>query len=223
MQPPFPPIEPAAARVDLPDAHRANRDGIVALSRTMSPGLILQAYRKGIFPWPVAQGIVPWASPDPRAVFRLEGSAPWPRHVRRALKLPFEVTFDQAFTDVMQACGSERDEGTWITPDILHSYAELFRLGWAHSVEVWFEGQLTGGLYGIAVGSLFAGESMFHRTTGASKVAFARMVERLRGRGFRVLDVQVMSAHLETLGCVEMSRDEYLRLVERCVGESIPF
>jgi len=98
MQPPFPPIEPAAARVDLPDAHRANRDGIVALSRTMSAGLVLQAYRKGIFPWPVAQGIVPWASPDPRAVFPLEHSAPWPRHVRRALKLPFQVTFDQAFT-----------------------------------------------------------------------------------------------------------------------------
>src|SRR3954471_73503 len=128
MQPPFPPIEPAAARVDLPDAHRANRDGIVALSRTMSAGLVLQAYRKGIFPWPVAQGIVPWASPDPRAVFPLEHRAPWPRHVRRALKLPFEVTFDQAFTEVMQACGSERDEGTWITPDVLSSYAELYRL-----------------------------------------------------------------------------------------------
>jgi len=124
---------------------------------------------------------------------------------------------------VMQACGSERDEGTWITPDVLSSYAELYRLGWAHSVEVWFEGKLAGGLYGIAVGSLFAGESMFHRTTGASKVAFARMVERLRARGFRVLDVQVMSEHLQTLGCVEVSRDEYLRLVERCVGESIPF
>jgi leucyl/phenylalanyl-tRNA---protein transferase len=223
MQPPFPPIEPAAARVDLPDPRRANRDGIVALSRTMSPGLVLQAYRKGIFPWPVAQGIVPWASPDPRAVFSLESTAPWPRHVRRALKLPFQVTFDQAFTEVMQACGSERDEGTWITPDVLYSYAELYRLGWAHSVEVWFEGQLAGGLYGMAVGSLFAGESMFHRTTGASKVAFARMVERLRARGFRVLDVQVMSEHLRTLGCVEVTRDEYLKLVERCVGESIPF
>jgi leucyl/phenylalanyl-tRNA--protein transferase len=90
-------------------------------------------------------------------------------------------------------------------------------------VEVWFEGRLAGGLYGIAVGSLFAGESMFHTATGASKVAFARMVERLRAGGFRVLDVQVMSAHLKTLGCVEMRREEYLRLVERCVGESIPF
>jgi leucyl/phenylalanyl-tRNA---protein transferase len=223
MQPPFPPIEPAAARVDLPDAHFANRDGIVALSRTMTPGLVLQAYRKGIFPWPIAQGIVPWASPDPRALFPLERRAPWPRHVRRALNLPFEVTFDQAFSEVMRACGTLRAEGTWITPDVVHSYDELNRLGWAHSIEVWEQGGLAGGLYGLAVGSLFAGESMFHRTTGASKVAFARMVERLRERGFRVFDVQVMSPHLASLGCIEVKRDEYLRLVERCVRESIPF
>src|SRR3954462_13009452 len=118
MQPPFPPIEPAAARVDLPDAHRANRDGIVALSRTMSAGLVPQAYRKGIFPWPVAQGIVPWASPAPRAVFPLEHSAPWPRHVRRALKLPFQVTFDQAFTEVMQAWRLGRGAGDSSPPPV---------------------------------------------------------------------------------------------------------
>ena len=223
MQPPFPPIEPPPARVKLPDAHRANRDGIVALSRTMTPGLVLQAYRKGIFPWPIAQGLVPWASPDPRAHFPLDSADPWPRHVRRALKLPFEVTFDEAFQEVMEACGAERAEGTWITPDVLHSYLELNRLGWAHSVEVWDGDELAGGLYGLAVGSLFAGESMFHRRTGASKVAFARMVERLRQRKFRLFDVQVMSPHLSTLGCVELSRDEYVRLIEQCVRESIPF
>jgi len=223
MQPPFPPLEPTPARVDLPDARRANRDGIVALSRTMTPGLVLQAYRKGIFPWPIAQGLVPWASPDPRAHFPLDGDDPWPRHVRRALKLSFRVTFDEAFAEVMQACAAERAEGTWITPDVLHSYRELHRLGWAHSVEVWEGDELAGGLYGLAVGSLFAGESMFHRRTGASKVAFARMVERLRLRKFRLFDVQVMSPHLSTLGCVELSRDEYLRIVERCVRDSIPF
>jgi leucyl/phenylalanyl-tRNA---protein transferase len=223
MQPPFPPLEPAPARVVLPDAHLANRDGIVALSRTLTPGLVLQAYRKGIFPWPIAQGLVPWASPDPRALFPLESDAPWPRHVKRALKLPFEVTFDEAFVEVMQACAAGRNEGTWITPDVLHSYRELNRLGWAHSVEVWQEGDLVGGLYGLTVGSLFAGESMFHKVTGASKVAFARMVERLRLRGFRVFDVQVASPHLMSLGCVEVRRSEYLRLVERCVAESIPF
>src|SRR3989440_1961698 len=220
MQPPFPPIEPAAARVDLPDAHRANRDGIVALSRTMTPGLVLQAYRKGIFPWPIAQGLVPWASPDPRAHFPLGDADPWPRHVRRALKLPFQVTFDEAFQEVMEACAAERAEGTWITPDVLHSYRELNRLGWAHSVEVWDGDELAGGLYGLAVGSLFAGESMFHRRTGASKVAFARMVERLLEREYTVFDVQVMSPHLATLGCAEIPRSEYLRLVEEAVQQA---
>jgi leucyl/phenylalanyl-tRNA--protein transferase len=207
------PIEPPAARVELPDARHANREGIVALSRTMSPGLVLQAYRKGIFPWPIAQGIVPWASPDPRAVFPLSPERPWPRHVRRALTLGFRVTFDAAFEDVLRACGEERSEGTWITPDIFATYAELHRLGWAHSVEVWRGEVLAGGLYGLAVGGLFAGESMFHRESGASKVAFAAMVGRVRERGFRVFDVQVMSPHLASLGCVEIPRDHYLRAV----------
>src|SRR5256714_6549734 len=175
MQPPFPPLEPAAARVMLPDARRANRDGIVALSRTMTPGLVLQAYRKGILPWPIAQGLVPWASPDPRAHFPLERAAPWPRHLRRALKLPFRVTFDEAFLEVMEACAAERAEGTWITPDVLHSYRELNRLGWAHSVEVWDGDELARGLYGLAVRSLFARESIFHRRTRASKGALPPM------------------------------------------------
>jgi leucyl/phenylalanyl-tRNA--protein transferase len=214
------PIEPPPARVELPDARGANREGIVALSRSMSPGLVLQAYRKGIFPWPIAQGLVPWASPDPRAVFPLAPARPWPRHVRRALRLGFRVTFDQAFEQVLRACGDERAEGTWITPDILDTYLELHRLGWGHSVEVWRGDALAGGLYGLAVGALFAGESMFHRETGASKVAFVAMAERLRERGFRVFDVQVMSPHLASLGCVEISRAEYLRGVAQAVLDS---
>jgi leucyl/phenylalanyl-tRNA---protein transferase len=223
MQPPFPPLEPPPARVTLPDAHRANRDGIVALSRTMTPGLVLQAYRKGIFPWPIAQGLVPWASPDPRAHFPLETADSWPRHMRRALKLPFQVTFDEAFQEVMEACAAERAGGTWITPDVLHSYRELNRLGWAHSVEVWDGDELAGGLYGLAVGSLFAGESMFHLRTGASKVAFVAAVDRLRDRGFTLFDVQVMSSHLASLGCVEIPRSEYLRLVEAAIEEPRQF
>jgi leucyl/phenylalanyl-tRNA---protein transferase len=213
------PIEPPAARVELPDARGANREGIVALSRSMSPGLVLQAYRKGIFPWPIAQGLVPWASPDPRAVFPLSPHKPWPRHVRRALRLGFRVTFDQAFEQVLRACGDERTEGTWITPDILDTYRALHRLGWGHSVEVWQGEELAGGLYGLAVGALFAGESMFHRETGASKVAFVALAERLRERGFRVLDVQVMSPHLASLGCVEIPRADYLRAVAAAVIE----
>ena len=214
---PFPPVEPSPARVELPDARRANREGIVALSRTMTSGLVLQAYRKGIFPWPISQGVVPWASPDPRAVFPLEPAKPWPRHVRRALRPELEITFDRAFVRVMTSCGEARPEGTWITPDILATYAELHALGWAHSAEVWEQGELVGGLYGLAVGSLFAGESMFHLRTGASKAAFAAVVDRLRARGFTLFDVQVMSPHLATLGCIEIPRDEYLRFVSAAV------
>ncbi|HKB77126.1 MAG TPA: leucyl/phenylalanyl-tRNA--protein transferase [Myxococcales bacterium] len=219
----FPPVEPPAPRVELPDARRANREGIVALSRTMTPGLVLQAYRKGIFPWPIMQGVVPWASPDPRAVFPLEPRRSWPRHLQRARKLGYTVTFDREFRQVMTRCGEARAEGTWITPDVLATYSELHALGWAHSVEVWADGQLAGGLYGLAVGSLFAGESMFHLRTGASKVAFAAAVERVRGRGFTLFDVQVMSPHLATLGCVEIPRSDYLRLVETAVEQPKQF
>jgi len=222
LPPPYPPVEPPAPRVELPDARRANREGIVALSRTMSPGLVLQAYRKGIFPWPIMQGVVPWASPDPRAVYRL-GPPRWPRHVRRARGLGYTVTFDRSFREVLTACGEARSEGTWITPDVLATYSELHALGWAHSAEVWSEGELVGGLYGLAIGSLFAGESMFHARTGASKVAFAAVVERLLEREFTVFDVQVMSPHLATLGCVEVPRSEYLRLVEAAVDQPRKF
>jgi leucyl/phenylalanyl-tRNA---protein transferase len=215
----YPPVEPPATRVELPDPRRANREGIVALSRTMTPGLVLQAYRKGIFPWPIMQGVVPWASPDPRAIFPLQAPQAWPRHVRRAQRPGFTVTFDRAFRDVMARCGEARAEGTWITPDVFATYSELHELGWAHSAEVWVDGQLAGGLYGLAVGSLFAGESMFHLRTGASKVAFVAVAERLREGGFTVFDVQVMSPHLATLGCVEIPRSEYLRLVETAVEQ----
>ena len=218
LPPPYPPIEPPPPRVELPHAERANREGIVALSRTMNPGLVLQAYRKGIFPWPIMQGVVPWASPDPRAVFALREPR-WPRHVRRARALGYAVTFDRSFLQVMTACGQARAEGTWITPDVLATYSELHALGWAHSVEVWSGGELVGGLYGLAVGSLFAGESMFHLRTGASKVAFAAVVERLLEREYTVFDVQVMSPHLATLGCAEIPRSEYLRLVEEAVEQ----
>jgi leucyl/phenylalanyl-tRNA--protein transferase len=139
--------------------------------------------------------------------------------VNRARKLGYAVTFDRSFREVMTACGDARAEGTWITPDVLATYAELHELGWAHSAEVWSAGELVGGLYGLAVGSLFAGESMFHLRTGASKVAFAAVVERLLQNGFTVFDVQVMSHHLATLGCVEIPRSEYLRLVEAAVAQ----
>jgi leucyl/phenylalanyl-tRNA--protein transferase len=210
MTSPWPPIEPRAARVELPDPLDAEGE-VVAVSRTLSPGLVLQAYRKGIFPWPVRDQLVPWVSPDPRCHFPLAKAGKWPRTVRRDVQKGFLVSFDRAFGDVIAACGDERDEGTWITADLRKTYLELHKLGWAHSIEVWNDrGGLAGGLYGVAVGGLFAGESMFHREAGASKVAFARMAEHLAARGFALFDVQVRTDHLASLGCVEISRRDYL-------------
>ena len=213
MPPPYPPIEPRPAREDLPDPRGAEGE-VVAVSRTLSPGLVLQAYRKGIFPWPVRDQLVPWVSPDPRCHFPLAKAGSWPRSVRRDLARGFRASVDLAFEEVMDACGKERHEGTWITKDLRKTYLELHQTGWAHSVEVWSsQGKLAGGLYGVAVGGLFAGESMFHRETGASKVAFALTADRLRERGFALFDVQVRTDHLASLGCVEVPRLEYLELL----------
>ncbi|MCA1826562.1 MAG: leucyl/phenylalanyl-tRNA--protein transferase [Myxococcales bacterium] len=218
---PYPPIEPQSIIARFPEP-RAGED-VVAVSRSMTPALVLEAYRLGIFPWPVRQGLVPWASPDPRAIFPLQTGKPWPRTVARSFKRHFRVTFNQAFAQVMRACGERPGEGTWITPDILATYDELHDLGWAHSVEVWDEGRLAGGLYGIAMGTLFAGESMFHRETGASKVAFASCAERLRERGFELFDVQVLTEHLKMLGCIEIPRAEYRARAAQAIAKPARF
>ena len=212
---PYPPIDPPPVAVRFPEPRRG--EDVIAVSRSLSPALVLEAYKAGIFPWPVRQGLVPWASPDPRAIFPLEPAAPWPRTVRRALKSGFRVSFNEDFEGVMQGCGDRPGEGTWITPDILSTYSELHRLGWAHSVEVWEGEQLAGGLYGIAMGAMFAGESMFHRVTGASKVAFAACADRLRERGFMLFDVQVLTEHLVLLGCIEVPREQYRNRVREAL------
>ena len=188
------------------------------MSRTLNPSIVLAAYRRGIFPWPLSSRVVPWVSPDPRAVRPLDQPLRWSRSLRRTLRSSqFQVTTNQAFRDVIVECGRDRSEGTWITTDLLDTYTQLHELGWAHSVEVWssVDGSLVGGLYGIAVGGMFAGESMFHRVTDASKVAFAHTAERLQSRGFLLFDVQVLSHHLASLGCRAMSRREFL---DRLIG-----
>jgi leucyl/phenylalanyl-tRNA---protein transferase len=225
--PPYPPIEPPPARVTFPDPRRAGRREIIAVGEDFTPSTLLAAYRQGIFPWPQSRKIVPWCSPDPRAIFPLGGSdeAPhWSRSLRRTLRLhPYEITVDAAFGEVMRSCGEERRGGTWITPEMLAGYAQLHALGWAHSLEVWERDDaggrrtLVGGIYGVAIGALFAGESMFHRRTDASKIAFANLVTRLREGGFTVFDVQVMNDHLLSLGCIEIRRAHYLDMVAEAI------
>ena len=181
----------------------------------IDPDLLLQGYRLGVFPMARNDDLIEWFSPDPRAVLPLEDFHV-PHALRRLLrKKPFEITTDKAFSAVIQAC-AER-ENTWINRDIIDSYTRLHELGHAHSVEAWKENNLAGGLYGVAVGGAFFGESMFHRVTDASKIALVTLVEYLRARKFVLLDTQWLTPHLQQFGGVQISRSHYLRLLRRAV------
>lgn len=215
--PPFPPLEPEPTEVVFPPATSANAEGVVAIGSDFRPGTLMKAYREGIFPWPHGvRGrpghVVFWFSPEERAIFPLEAEPHWSRSLRRTLrKTSFTVTHDQAFEAVMRACGDTRPTGTWIIPPVLRGYSLLHERGFAHSVEVWDGTELVGGIYGIAVGAAFAGESMFHTRTDASKIAFCHLVARLRAKGFDFLDVQVQNPHLLSLGCIEIARADFLQ------------
>ena len=188
------------------------------------PSLLIEGYKRGLFPMGMPDGSVQWFSPDPRGIIPLE-SFHLPRRLARAMRTAvIDVRIDTAFVDVVQACAERSDgDGTWITPEILDSYESLFDLGFAHSVEVWKEGVLAGGLYGVAVGCAFFGESMFHRATDASKFALAALVERLLARGFTLLDIQWVTPHLEQFGAIEIPRKEYLRRLATAVDGQCRF
>jgi leucyl/phenylalanyl-tRNA--protein transferase len=188
--------------------------------------LLLTAYRRGIFPMAISSGKgagvrghggIGWFSPDPRAVIPLDERFHVPHGLRRALKRErFEITYDTDFAEVIRAC-AKRKEGTWISKKIVESYCELHRLGHAHSVETRLKGKLAGGLYGVHIGGAFFGESMFHRETDASKIALVALVERLRARGFVLLDTQWQTPHLKQFGTCEITRREYLRRLEEAL------
>jgi leucyl/phenylalanyl-tRNA--protein transferase len=223
---PFPPIEPPAGRVRFPDATRSRAPEVLAIGCDFSPSTLLTAYRSGIFPWPHGEGkdegqpLVLWFSPDPRAIFLLDRQPRWSRSLRRALRQHrWRISVDEDFRGVIRMCGETRAKNTWIIPELVSGYARLHELGWAHSVEVWEGEALVGGIYGVAIGGLFAGESMFHTRTDASKIAFASLVERLRGAGYALFDAQVQNPHLLSLGCVEIPRKEYLARLSEAVGQ----
>lgn len=230
MGAPFPPIEPPPTGVRFPDPREEGAPDVLAVGADFSPGTLLSAYRRGIFPWPQGDAdrkkrpLVLWFSPDPRAIFPLDRPMPWSRSLRRRLRThPWEVTLDTAFRDVVEACAEARRGHTWIIPALVDGYVRLHELGWAHSVEVWERDaaggrSLVGGIYGVAIGGLFAGESMFHARTDASKVAFASLAERLVASGFALFDVQVQNDHLESLGCVEVDRARFLAAAARATA-----
>jgi leucyl/phenylalanyl-tRNA---protein transferase len=176
--------------------------------------LLLEGYRTGIFPMAMDGGEIGWFSPDPRAIIPLE-TFHVPHGLRRALrKNLFETRIDGCFERVVRECAA-RDE-TWISEIIVRSYCNLNRLGFAHSIEAWRDGELAGGLYGVSLGAAFFGESMFHSVTDASKVALNFLVETLRRSGFRLLEVQWLTPHLESFGAIEIPRDEYLKRLAAC-------
>jgi leucyl/phenylalanyl-tRNA--protein transferase len=189
----------------------------------LDPALVVRAYREGIFPMAMEDRSIGWFSPDPRGVIPLDQFHVPSRLARVLRQHRFDTTIDRAFEGVMHACAADRDEGTWISDEIVECYTALHRLGIAHSVEVWREGELAGGLYGVHLGGAFFGESMFHRETDASKVALASLVEHLQRRSFSLLDVQWLTPHLATFGATEIPREEYLRQLRRALERECRF
>lgn len=206
------PIEPPPSSWLVPDPALGEPGyDVIAVGADLDPSTVLAAYRQGLFPMHLETGELAWWSPDPRGVLPLGGL-----RVTRSLAASarrFDITIDRAFTDVMRACADARRDHGWITEEFVETYSALHRMGWAHSVEAWTaDGDLAGGLYGIEVGGLFAGESMFHRSRDASKVALMGLVAALlSGGGERLLDVQWRTDHLASLGVVEIPRRDYLR------------
>jgi leucyl/phenylalanyl-tRNA--protein transferase len=211
------PVEPPPTGWALPAPDDAGEEEVAGIGADLEPGTLLAAYRTGLFPMKLGRGgPIGWWSPDPRGIIPLDGL-----HVSRSLRRScrkYETSVDRAFEDVMRACADERRPGGWIDESFVEAYTRLHELGWAHSVEAWSEdGKLVGGVYGVAINGLFAAESMFHRATDAGKVALVALVDWLRERGAKLLDVQWVTPHLETLGAVEIPRARYLELLREAI------
>lgn len=217
------PIEPPPTGWDFPDSLHDIDDDVVGMGADLKPATLLSAYRHGLFPMPGDPSMpMLWWSPDPRGVLPLDGL-----RVSRSLRASarrMEVRVDTAFGEVIRACADPSRESGWIDEEVVDAFTELHELGWAHSVEAWQDGALVGGLYGVAIGGLFAGESMFHRVTDASKVALVGLVGLLRDEyaDRRLLDVQWSTPHLASLGVVEVRRSTYLDLLDTALELPLP-
>lgn len=197
--------------LSFPDPSTASDEGIVAYGGDLSPSRILLAYRSGIFPWYSAGDPILWWSPNPRLILELS-EFKLHRSLRKKMAA-FEIRYDTAFSQVIRECSSvprRGQHGSWLLPEMVEAYETLHAMGYAHSVEAYQNGELVGGLYGVLVGKVFCGESMFAKVSDASKVAFATLVERLRSEGFAFIDCQVPTNHLKSLGAKEVSREEFL-------------
>jgi leucyl/phenylalanyl-tRNA--protein transferase len=201
-------------------------EGLLCVGGRLTPDWLLDAYSHGIFPWPMWENEpIVWWSPDPRAIFEFDAF-----HISRRLKRTicsgrFTVSCDRDFEGVIRGCATAagRSGNTWLTPAMIEAYCRMHTLGHAHSIEVWQDGRLVGGTYGIAIGGLFAAESMFYRVRDASKVALAHLVAQLTARGYQLFDIQQWTPHTGSLGAVEISRNEYLRRLSRAITLPVEF
>lgn len=200
------------SELTFPPVDSATEDGLLAYGGDLSADRLLLAYRSGIFPWYNVGDPILWWAPDPRLVLFIDEFI-----LRKSLKKRmkhFEIRYDTSFTEVMRECGSiarDGQEGSWIIPEMIEAYTRLHELGYAHSIEAWQDGKLVGGLYGVIIGKMFFGESMFTKVRDASKVAFATLIERLKNEGFELIDCQIASPHLKSLGAREISRKEFMQ------------
>jgi leucyl/phenylalanyl-tRNA--protein transferase len=204
------------------DPEAADAHGLVAVGGDLRPDTLLDAYRRGVFPWYDESLPICWWSPDPRAVIPLDHFHVSHRLARTIRSGRFTVTVNWAFADVVRGCAN-RSEGTWITTEMFTAYGRLHERGHAHSIEAWRGTDLAGGVYGVSIGGFFSAESMFHRVTDASKVALTALVERLRQRGFALLDVQMLTEHTTKVGAVEISRREYLDRLKDAIETNVTF
>jgi leucyl/phenylalanyl-tRNA--protein transferase len=210
----FPPVEQALREPD----------GLLCAGGDLSPARLLEAYRRGIFPWYSTGQPILWWSPDPRAVL-IPAEMKISRSLRKSLRnRGYEYSLNRAFGEVIEHCADQRlrPEGTWISAEMSHAYRRLHELGYAHSVEIWDEGRLAGGLYGLALGKVFFGESMFNRARDASKVALVYLAQEASRRGYEMIDCQLRSDHLSRLGARDMPREEFVRRLERAVTVLAP-
>jgi leucyl/phenylalanyl-tRNA--protein transferase len=211
----------------FPPPELAEAEGIVLFGGKLSEAWLLDAYTHGIFPWPIFHetDIVVWWSPDPRAVIELDSITMTRRLRRTCLSDRFEVTCDRDFGGVIRGCATTgaRAWNTWLTDEMIEAYEQLHAAGYAHSVEAWYEGQLAGGVYGVALGAMFAGESMFYHERDASKVSLMFLLDHLRARGYTLFDIQQLTPHTARLGATEIPRAEYLQRLAEAVARPITF
>jgi leucyl/phenylalanyl-tRNA---protein transferase len=211
----------------FPPADEADMEGIIGFGGELTPEWLLDAYQHGIFPWPLGdiQWPMCWWSPDPRAIIELDRFHVAQRLRRTCKSGRFTLTLDRDFSGVIRGCATagDRKGNTWLTKKMIAAYIRLHRLGHAHSVEAWQDEKLAGGTYGVAIGGLFAAETMFYRVRDASKVALVHLVEHLKQRGYTLLDIQQLTPHTARFGAIEIPRGEYLTRLAEAINKPVSF